>query len=177
MIMRTFLAALAAAFFCTASAQEQKPAAAEPDPKIFQDVYSCLAPGLATGWVKAWVTVAELDRSADGKSRNYEAVFRYSLKAEDTEGEELKPCDTAMVIKNIGDLNEYLKPEQRNWVSATLTFSSEGKYEMKYDYAPPKPRAKPKPGAKPAAKPATKSAPKPAPATSNDTKGSGFKLQ
>jgi hypothetical protein len=179
MIKRILLTAAAAAFIGTVQAQDQKPAASGPDPKVFQEIYACLAPGLAPGWAKAWVAVTELDRTDDGKSRNYEGLFRYSLKLSDDEGEELSPCDTAFVIKNMGDMNEFLKPEQRNWVSMILTYTSDGRYEMKYDYAPPKPRAKPKPGAKPGAKPAAKpaAAPKPAPAKTDDTKGSGFKLQ
>ena len=135
-----------------ARAQEQKPAAGGSDAAIIQDIYSCLAPSLPPGWKKAWVTVVELDRSVEGKSRRFEAIFRHSLKLEDKEGVDLNPCDTALVIKGIGDLNEYLKPEQRNWTEAILTYTSDGKYEMKYGYAAPKPQTKTKPGAKPAAK-------------------------
>jgi len=175
MLIRVLLAALLAACVGAAGAQDKKPAAAGPDPKVFQDIYTCLAPGLPPGWAKAWVTISELERSEDGKSKNYEGIFRYSLKAEDDEGEDLRPCDTAFVVKHMGDMNEHLKPEQRNWVSVTLTYLSDGKYEMKYDYAPPKPRAKPKPGAKPAAKPEAKPAAKSAP--TSDKKGAGFKLQ
>lgn len=175
------LACLAAAlaFALPAHAADTKPAATpdkpaasapkpvpgtEPDPKIFQDMFSCLAPGLVPDWKRAWVTVVELDRTDDGKSRNYEAVVRYTTKGpEDIEGEPLNNCGAERILGGVADLNDYLKPEQRAWTEVTIMFYAEGKYEAKYGYTPVrKPAAKPaaekpaatKPGAKPAAKPA-----------------------
>lgn len=185
MIKRSLLALVAASVLGAAHAQDAKPAANEPDPKIFQDIFTCLAAGLVQGWTKAWITVVELDRSEDGKSRNYEALFRQSLKADDKEGEPLAPCETAKIVKSIGDLNEYLTPEQRRWSEVTLTFMNDGKYEVKYDYAAAaqaKPAAKPAAG-KPAAakggetKPAAKPAAKPAETKPGEPKKPGFKLQ
>lgn len=192
-------ALLAAALAGTALAQDkpaakpaptpvEKPAPApvpgtEPDPKIFQEIYNCIAEGLKPGWKRAWITVVELDRTDDGNSRNFEAVFLQTDKDADKEGEPLPgTCGSGRIIKSIGDLNDYLQPEQRRWTEVTITFYSEGKYEVKYGYGPIRAPAKPaavKPGAKPAAKPAAKAADKPAakaPATKKaDDKG--FKLQ
>jgi hypothetical protein len=167
-----FCALLAMAFAQPALAQDkpapapEKPAATgpaptpgtEPDPKIFQEMYNCIAEGLKPGWKRAWITVVELDRSDDGNSRNFEAVFLQTDKDGDKEGEALPgTCGSGRILKNIGDLNEYLLPEQRRWTEVTITFYSEGKYEVKYGFGPirsSKPAAKP--GAKPAAKPPAK---------------------
>jgi len=173
---RILLAILAAATFAaTATAQDQKPAATEPpQTKIVQDVFDCLSGGLAAGWKTAWVNVLEIGRSKDGKSRNYEANMRFTTKDNDFEGEPLRPCDSARVIKSVGDLNEFLKPEARAWTAAQLVITSDGKFEIIYDYTDPnyeekpaatKPAAATKPGELPAVKPAAR---KP---------GSGFKLK
>lgn len=188
MIKRIALAALAAFAFSTASAQD-KPAAppaapatkpvpgTEPDVKIFQEMFLCMEGGLPPDWNKAWVTVVELDRTDDGKSRNYEAIFRYATKPDDREGEDLKNCGGQRIISGVADLNDYLRPDQRGWTEVTITFTSEGKYEVKYGYNPVRLPAKPaaaKPGAKPAAtKP---EAAKPAAKPAADPPKAGFKI-
>lgn len=174
-ILLAFLAAASFAATATAIAQDQKPEATEPpQTKIVQEVFDCLAGGLAPGWKTAWVNVLEIGRSKDGKSRNFEANMRFTTKDDDFDGEPLKPCDSARVIKSVGDLNEFLKPEERTWTAAQLIFLSDGKFEVKYDYSDPnyeekpaaaKPGAAGKPGELPAVKPAAR---KP---------GSGFQLK
>jgi hypothetical protein len=177
-----FCALLTVTFAQPALAQD-KPAAApdkpaagapvpgtEPDPAIFQDMYNCIAEGLKAGWKRTWITVVELDRTDDGNSRNYEAVFLQTDKDADKEGEALPgTCGSGRILKSIGDLNEYLLPEQRRWTEVTITFYSEGKYEVKYGFGPVR-AAKPKPGAKPAAKPAAKPPAKKPEAKKADTK-------
>jgi hypothetical protein len=39
------------------------------------------------------------------------------------------------VAQNVYKLNDFLEPDKRQWKVATLTFTSEGKFEIKYDYA------------------------------------------
>jgi len=192
MIKRIALAALAAFAFSTAVAQE-KPATApaapatkpvpgtEPDVRIFQEMFLCMEGGLPPDWNRAWITVVELDRTDDGKSRNYEAIFRYATKPDDRDGEDLKNCGAQRILAGVADLNDYLRPDQRNWTEVTITFFSEGKYEVKYGYNPL--RVPAKPGAKPAAakpeaaKPGAKpEAPKPAAKPPADPPKAGFKI-
>lgn len=176
MSLRHLIALFVAAFLGAAHAQAPKPEAAKPEAelpqvKIVQEIFSCMSAGLPPEWKIAWVTVAEVGRSVDGKSRNFEAVLRFSSKEGDLEGEELKPCDSGKIVQGVGDLNEFLKPEERTWTAALIAFSSEGKFEVKYDYTPVK-YADGKPTAKPAIKPGAK----PAAKTADDAKKSGFKL-
>jgi hypothetical protein len=174
MTKRILLALLATAFFAVAHAQapkpgaDAKPAADPPHVKIIQEIFNCLSGGLKPEWKLAWVNVLEISRSEDGKSRNFEANLRYTTKQDDTEGEPLKPCDSSKIVQSVGDLNEFLKLDERAWTAAQLVFSSDGQFEVKYDYTPtstpaPAPAAA-KPGATPAAKPAAKP-------------GAGFKLK
>ena len=57
------------------------------------------------------------------------------------------------ILQGVSDLNDYLTKDQQMWTSAVFTFERDGKYDVKYDYSPikPKPAAK-KPAAKPTAK-------------------------
>jgi len=177
MTKRILLALFATAFFAFAHAQapkpgaDAKPVAEEPHMKVIQEVFNCLAGGLPADWKVAWVNVLEVGRSDDGKSRNFEANVRYTSKEGDNDGEPLKPCDMPKVIQHVGELNDFLKPEERAWTAAQLVFLSDGKFEMKYDYTPRSASAAAEtPAAKPGAKPAARAKPAPKP-------GTGFKLK
>lgn len=179
MIKRILFAILAAAQAAAVHAQSAKPLPEDAlQTKIVQEIFDCAAVGLEPAWKIAWINVLEVSRSEDGKSRNFEANMRYTTKDDDTEGEPLQTCDNLKIVKLVGDLNEFLKPEERMWSIAQLIFHSDGKFEVKYEYAPQAPA--PKPAAKPGAKPATKPAATPglAPATKPGAKpGAGFKLR
>jgi len=139
----------------TAPAQEAaKPAPGpgqEPDSKIYDDMFACLAEGLPENWKKTWVTIDELDRSEMGSIRNYEAKFYFATDANDAKGKPLKPCGAERVLQAVGALNDYLPESQRRWTGAIFSFTRDGKFEAKYDYTPRKPEP-----AKPAAKPTAK---------------------
>lgn len=139
----------------TAPAQEAaKPAPGpgqEPDPRIYDHIFNCLAEGLPENWQKTWFTIDELDRTEMGSVRNYEAKFFFATDANDTKGKPLKPCGPERVLQGVGALNDYLPESQRRWTGAIFSFTRDGKFEAKYDYTPRKPAP-----AKPAAKPATK---------------------
>ena len=166
------LAPLAVALFAfTAHAQDttkpaaepEKPAAAapasepakpepgpgrEPDPKIVEGIFGCVAEGLPEGWKKAWFVVRQTGRSKDGKTRSFAADFFYATDLKERKGKPLKPCGPEKILEGVGALNDYLPDGQRSWTGATFTFLRDGKYDVHYDYTP----LKPKPAAKPAAK-------------------------
>ena len=162
---RTLLAALAlgALVAITAHAQDPlKPAATppagtkqepsapaaprpgdQPDPKIIEDLMSCLAVGLTEDWKKAWFTIRETGRDKTGKDRSYEGNFFYATDTNDRKGKRLQTCGPEKIIEGIGKLNEYLPGNQQRWTGATFNFYRDGRYEVSYDYTPPKPAAKP----------------------------------
>ena len=127
----------------------------EPDPKILEGIFACISEGLPEGWKKAWFVIRETARNKDGSARSYAADFFYATNVNDRKGRPLKPCGPERVLEGVGALNDYLPDGQRRWTGATFTFLSDGKYDVKYDYTPPKPAAA-KPAAKPVAKPAVK---------------------
>ncbi len=147
MLKRVALVVLCALFAAAAQAQlkppkekpqaaakaKAKPAAAKVDTKIIEQIFACLQPGLPQDWKKAWVVVTEL--ASDGTTRKFEAQFFYATAMADDKGEPLKPCDAEAVAKDVYRLNDSLKPEQRQWKAARLVITSEGDFELKYDYA------------------------------------------
>jgi hypothetical protein len=141
-----------------AAGAEQNPAAKPapgpgqtPDPQIIENMMTCMAAGLTPDWQRAWFVVKEIDRNEAEGARQFEADFYYATSAKDRKGKRLQTCGPEQVIKGVSDLNDYLTKEQQRWTSAVFTFTkADGKYDVKYDYTPFKP--KPEAAAKPAAK-------------------------
>lgn len=119
-----------------------------PDPQILESIVACLAKGLTQDWKKAWFVVKEIDRNEAEGARQFQADFFFATNLKDSRGKRLQTCGPETIIEGVANLNDYLTPEQQRWTSATFTFLSDGKYDVKYDYTP----FKPKPAAKPAAK-------------------------
>jgi len=119
-----------------------------PDPQILENIVACLAAGLTQDWKKAWFVVKETDRNVAEGTRQFEADFFFATNVKDRRGKRLQTCGPEKIIGSVSDLNDYLTTEQQRWTSATFTFLSDGKYDVKYEYTP----FKPKPAAKPAAK-------------------------
>lgn len=44
------------------------------------------------------------------------------------------PCNAREVAERVYALNDFLEPERRRWKAATLVFTGDGKFELKYDY-------------------------------------------
>jgi hypothetical protein len=110
-----------------AAATEPEGSSAE---RVVQEIANCILAGAPQGWRTAGIEVNELDN--DGKQRQFEA--RYFYTAADGKPQELKPCDAREPAMNVYRLNSALAPDKRDWVKATLSFTSEGKFELKYDY-------------------------------------------
>jgi hypothetical protein len=152
MSKRILLAAFAAAFALGAQAQsglkapaakskpkaaaaQKKPAQGEEEPgvKEIRKIFDCLAASLPGEWRRAWVVVTEI--ASDGRERSFEGKFYYSLDPEGAKPANLVPCNAREVAEGVYALNEFLEPERRQWKVATLVFLSDGKFELKYDYA------------------------------------------
>ena len=124
-----------------------------PDPQILENIVACLAAGLTQDWKKAWFVIQEIDRNEAEGARQFEANFFFATSIKDSKGKRLQTCGPEKIIGSVSDLNDYLTTEQQRWTSATFTFMNDGKYNVKYDYTPFKPRpAAATPAAKPAAK-------------------------
>ena len=117
-----------------------------PDPQILESIMTCLAPGLSQDWKKAWFVVKEIDRNEAESARQFQADFFFSTSLKDSRGKRLQTCGPEKIIESVSSLNDYLTTEQQRWTSAVFTFLSDGKYDVKYDYTPfkPKPAAKKK---------------------------------
>lgn len=125
----------------------------ELDAKILEQIFACIAEGLTEDWKKTWFVITEIERSADGRSRNFEANFFLATSMEDNKGKPLTPCGPDRVLEGVGALNSYLPFEQRRWTEAIFTFTRDGKFDAKYDFTPRQPAA-----VKPAPTPAVKKA-------------------
>jgi len=117
-----------------AKAQQKPPTTidSEANVKAVQKIFECVAEGLPKDWRQARVVVTEM--SSSEKERSYEGKFEYSTEADGSKPAPLKPCDSREVAQGVYGLNEFLSPEKRKWKVATLTFTNEGKFEIKYDY-------------------------------------------
>ena len=151
------IALFACAFALAANAQttdkpsgtglNPKPAAkaqAKPKPAVEEQnagvnaverIFVCVADGLPKEWKRAWVVVTDLDQG--DKERKFEGKFLYSADPTGKDPQPLKPCDAREVAEGVYKLNDFLEYEKRQWKTATLIFTSDGKFEIKYDYAAP----------------------------------------
>jgi len=120
----------------------------EPDPKIVEDIMNCLAEGLPPDWKHAWFVIREAERDKTGKERLYIGRFFVATDEADRKGKPLQTCGATRILTNVGKLNEYLPANQQRWTGATFNFYRDGRFEVAYDYTPPKPAAKSKPAAK-----------------------------
>ena len=115
----------------SAAAAKPAVAAGRPDPRLIENIFACFSPGLPNEWRKAWVVLNE-----NGPDRSkLDAKFFYAVRDSDNEGQAFTPCNARAVADSVYSLNDLLTPEQRRWGSARLMITSEGAYELKYDYA------------------------------------------
>lgn len=125
----------------------------EPDPKILEGIFDCLAEGLTPQWQKAWFVIRETARDERSATRSFEGKFFFANDANDAKGKPLRTCGGEKIIEGVKALNDYLPDNQQRWTGATFMFTRDGKFEAKYDYSKPKPAAAPaKKTAKPPAK-------------------------
>lgn len=123
-------AVVAAAAPSAVAAAKPPAAVGKPDPRLIENIFACLSPGLPNEWKKAWIVLAE-----PGPDRKLDAKFFYAVTAADDKGEAFVPCNAKAVADSVYGLNDLLAPEQRRWRAARLVITSEGDYELKYDYA------------------------------------------
>jgi len=101
--------------------------------RAVQEIFDCLAAGLpAGGWREARAEVAEI--AGEGGARTFKGMFYYLPRAEGAEPAELAPCDSREAAARIYALNQFLEPERRNWKAVRLVYTSEGRFELDYDY-------------------------------------------
>lgn len=130
----------------TAPAEEERTADA-----VIQDIANCVLEGLPQDWKFARIKVIEL--SHDGRERAFEA--KYTYVGPDGAEKPFTPCDLRQPGFYLYKLNGALEPDKRNWKRATLVLSSEGKFDLNYEYdkpATPAAPTKPKPAKKDAGK-------------------------
>jgi hypothetical protein len=123
----------------------------EPDPKILEGLFACIAEGLPEDWKRTWFVIRETSQSKDGLERSFSADFFYATKVSDRKGRPLKPCGPDPVLEAVAALNDYLPENQQRWTGATFSFMRDGKFEAHYDYTKPKPAARKPAAKKPAA--------------------------
>lgn len=141
------------------AAEKPKPAPGqEVDPKILQDMMTCMSEGLPKDWQKTWFVVHQIGVNPD-ETRKFQADFFFAKKESDKKGQRLHTCGPEKVLQGVVELNAYLPESQRRWSGVTMTFHRDGRYEAHYDMTPfqPKPEAK-KPAAKAPAKKKAESA-------------------
>jgi len=104
----------------------------QPDPKAIQEIFDCLAVGLPKDWTRAWVVVTEIADA--GKERRFESQSFYADSPAAVAGKPLATCGAEVVARGVIALSADLPAEQRRWKQARLTYSSEGKFDLAYDY-------------------------------------------
>ena len=104
----------------------------QPDPKAIQEIFDCLAVGLPKDWTRAWVVVTEIADA--GKERRFESQSFYADSPAAVAGKPLATCGAEVVARGVIALSADLPAEQRRWKKARLTYSSEGKFDLAYDY-------------------------------------------
>jgi hypothetical protein len=119
----------------TSSVQVQVPATGPGESNAgiesLEKIFACLAVGLPKDWRSATIEVIEV--ASSGGERQFEAKYTYTRTLE-SKTVPLEPCDTTGPARGVHGLNDFLEPEKRQWKRAILTFNSNGKFELKYDY-------------------------------------------
>jgi hypothetical protein len=98
------------------------------DPKIVEQIFSCLAPGLPSDWKKTWVVVTHSEPVATSK-------FYFTTSYRDEDAEELVPCNAQEITRRITSLTAALPVDQQRWTTARLSIDSEGAFALNYAYA------------------------------------------
>lgn len=98
---------------------------------VVQEIANCVLAGLPADWTFAQIEVIELGR--DNKQREFEAKYSYRGAAD--KAAPFAPCNPREPAMNVYKLNAALDVDKRDWIKATLAFSKEGKFELRYDYA------------------------------------------
>ena len=114
----------------------------EPDAKLLESLFTCIAEGLPEDWKKTWFVIRQTGGSKDGLQRTFAADFFYATNVNDRKGRPLKPCGPERVLEAVGALNDYLPENQQRWTGATFSFMRDGKFQAQYDYTRRKPAAK-----------------------------------
>ena len=124
---------LAAALFVVASlfVSTARPQA-EPDPKVIQEIFECLAVGLPKDWNRAWMSVTQV--AGGGAQGEFEGRFFYATSSTDVAGKPLSICGAQTIAQAISRLRADLPADKRGWKGLKLTFTSEGKFDLYYDY-------------------------------------------
>lgn len=104
---------------------------------VIQEIADCVLEGLPQDWKFARIKVTEL--SHDGRERQFEA--KYTYVGPDGAEKPFTPCDLRQPGFYLYKLNGALEPDKRNWKRATLVLSSEGKFDLNYEYDKPEPPA------------------------------------
>jgi len=118
-----------------APAPQKKPAAAEENSagvKAIEKIFACIAEGLPKDWGRAWIVVTEI--AGDDKEKSFEGKFFYSLDVAGEKPVPLVPCNAREAAQGVYALNEFLEYDKRQWKVATVVFTVDGKFEIKYDY-------------------------------------------
>jgi hypothetical protein len=111
-----------------AAAAPAQPGPPRLDPKLVEQIFTCLAPGLPSDWKRTWVVVSNTPGAATAK-------FYYSVTLRDEDAEELVPCNAQEITRRITGLTAALPVDQQRWASARLSIDNEGAFALKYDYA------------------------------------------
>ena len=128
-ILASLVAVVAAASALVAA---PAPAQQQPDPKLIQEIYDCLAVGLPKDWKKAWMTVTQVGgSSAQGE---FEGRFFYATSPKDTAGKPLSTCGAQNIARSVSALRAGQAADQRGWKGPRLTFTSDGKFDLYFDY-------------------------------------------
>jgi hypothetical protein len=69
-----------------------------------------------------------------GQERQFEGKFFYATSAADKQGTPLLTCSAQQVAKGVVSLSAGLPAEQRRWKGVTLVYTSDGKFNLAYDY-------------------------------------------
>lgn len=135
-VAATFLAmlmALSTAVGAQDKANADKPA--PPNAKDLQSIFDAIAPGLPEKWDSAWVVVKEARHLSGARDYLVDCMFREP--GGDAAGKPIAGCDRKTVFQKVYGLNRNIPdPKQRRWTRATLVFTPDGKYELKYGYEP-----------------------------------------
>ena len=103
--------------------------ASKAEAQVAQEIAKCMVQNAPTDWRKLFMIIELPEPNAPAGRVRYIATRDFS-----PDPAAYTPCDPQLPAKLLMDAREAQPAERRGWTGARLTISSDGRFDLNYDY-------------------------------------------